>query len=236
MINNNSMKSMPYLRPSWAFLRRSLHRLIDNCGWPFYASRSVDLSFELILINNFSPYASSCLFLSSPSLFASRAKHKEFKYATCTMLADGAKDKSSKRPQTCNGLYEIAEHCADKLWQICIMKWKIAYLFKLLLLIFAHSRWRFRSSSLGNFSHFFVSNIICRLIFFRVTCECWIYFISFLLLWNFWDILRVMRTRVWPSSRYEAKSLNSLKMCIEIFLIASISPHIKPCNDSSSIT
>lgn len=41
---------------------------------------------------------------------------------------------------------KLLEHCADKLWQICIMKWKIAYLFKLLLLIFAHSRWRFRST------------------------------------------------------------------------------------------
>lgn len=126
------------------------------CGWPFYAL-SLRLSWFIIWINFNQQFFCLCFLMSLP-LFAFTVprvqRHKEFKYATCTMLADGAKDKSSKRPQTCNGLYEIAEHCADKLWLICIMKWKIAYLFKLLLLIFAHSRGRFRSSSLGNFFNF----------------------------------------------------------------------------------
>lgn len=43
---------------------------------------------------------------------------------------------------------QMEERERDKTEAICIMKWVIGYLFKLLLLIFAHS-WRFRSSGEG---------------------------------------------------------------------------------------
>lgn len=108
MINNNGKQHEKHvLSLSFAFFRRSFARLILILRVGIFLS--LDLSFELILINNFSsPYASSCLPLSlslrctPPSSTFSRAKHKEFKYATCTYINAGRWSKRLNRPQTCS--------------------------------------------------------------------------------------------------------------------------------------
>jgi hypothetical protein len=131
MINNNS-NSLPYRSPLHFFVAHSLlsrSRLIDLRVGIF---PSLDLSFELILINNFSsPYASSSLSLS---LFAALRRRRFFFFRVQNIknsnmphahINAGRWSKRLNRPQTCSvagGGQKLHKKCADKLWQICIMK------------------------------------------------------------------------------------------------------------------